>query len=110
MKNDMKLIMESWRNLQEQEVEQLDNIKTVGKAKKFIKMYRLQKAGKGAMKTATGVAVDSLVDELAGKIPGLKTAINIFKRVRLAYESLPNFLNTSFSTLLLNSRASISKL
>jgi len=86
MKNDMKLIMESWRNLQEQEDEQLDNIKTVGQAKKFIKMYRLKKAGKGTMKTAGRVAVDSAVDELAGKIPGLKTAINIFKGAKTAKE------------------------
>jgi hypothetical protein len=72
--SDMKLIMESWRQFNEQEGAEtamaLDGMETVGDLKKFIKSQRAAKAGSEIAKKAVGATVDA--------IPGLGNFKAIF--------------------------------
>lgn len=74
MSNDMKVIMENFRR--SMLVEQ--PIQTVGELKKILKLHQAKAMGKGAAKIAGGAIVDSVVDEISGKVPGLQAAFNLW--------------------------------
>ena len=77
MKDNMKLIMESWRNnsLQEQE-----EISTVGDLRKIIQDYRQMKAGKEVGKKAVEFALE--------QIPGVNNVFSIWKNSKEATDMI----------------------
>ena len=84
MSKEMKIIMENFRRsvLNEQAVQ------TVGELKKILTLHRQQALGKGAAKIAGGAIVDSVVDEITGKVPGLQAAFNLFAGLKNTRELL----------------------
>jgi hypothetical protein len=71
MKNDMKLIMESWRK---QSLQEEDTIETVGELRKIIQNYREMEAGKEVGKKAVEMAVELT--------PGISNIYAVWKGVK----------------------------
>tara|TARA_R100001510_G_C7635698_1_gene193890 strand:+ start:295 stop:759 length:465 start_codon:yes stop_codon:yes gene_type:complete len=71
MKNNMKLIMESWRK---QSLQEEDTIETVGELRKIIQNYREMEAGKEVGKKAVEMAIEMT--------PGISNIYAVWKGVK----------------------------
>ena len=82
MKNDMKLIMESWRS-SDLLKEAPTPIGTVGEFRKFVKIHRAVEAGKeGSKKTAeTAIGAVPILGNIFNVIKGLSDTKEIYKKI-----------------------------
>ena len=115
---DMKLIMENWRkvvNENEADEEGVSNIKTVrdvqtiGDLKALIQTAQLKKRGDQLKSGVVDAAKSAVVDELIGKVPFLASAKTMFDFAKQAY-TLPDESRTGTALDFLDVDDDISKI
>lgn len=81
MKNDMKLIMESWRLSAINEAP--NPIQTVGEFRKFVQIYRAKEVGKEGSKKAADALVGSIpvIGNVFNALKGAKDVKDVYKKI-----------------------------
>ena len=72
--------------LLEKKIKSIDDVETIGDLKQLIKSITRKKQGKEGGKGLVDTALDIVVDEIGGKIPGFATAKNLFMAAKSMYK------------------------